>query len=45
MGILDKKVVERQFSDREVLGKKAFWDKKSASNSTSLFFWESSLKL
>ena len=44
MGTLDKEVVERRFSDKGVLGKEAFWDKKSASDSTSLSFWESQLR-
>lgn len=34
----DEEIVERGFSNKGIPGKKALWDKKSASDSTSLFF-------
>lgn len=38
MSILDKKVVEKRFSSRRILGKKVLWNKKLAFNFISLSF-------
>lgn len=39
-----KEVVEKRFSNREVLGKEELWDKKLWFDSLSLFFWELQLR-
>lgn len=40
IGTSNEKIIEKRFSDRRVLSKKALWNRKLMSDFISLFVWE-----